>query len=52
LCIRTAVAHRGELVLSVGGGIVLDSNPEEEWAETEAKAAAFFRALGAREQAA
>lgn len=45
LCIRSAVAQRGELVLSVGGGIVLDSSPEEEWAETEAKAAAFFRAL-------
>lgn len=47
LCIRTAVVQRDELILAVGGGIVLDSNPEEEWAETEAKAAAFFRALGA-----
>lgn len=45
LCIRTAVAARDELVLSVGGGIVLDSTPEDEWAETEAKAAAFTRAL-------
>lgn len=46
LCIRTAVATRGELVLAVGGGIVLDSNAADEWAETEAKAAAFARALG------
>jgi para-aminobenzoate synthetase component 1 len=53
LCIRTAVAVPGsgpsdeedELVLAVGGGIVLDSDPEEEWLETEAKAAAFQRAL-------
>ncbi len=45
LCIRTAVATRGELVLAVGGGIVLDSTASDEWAETEAKAAAFSRAL-------
>jgi para-aminobenzoate synthetase component 1 len=46
LCIRTAVASRGELVLAVGGGIVLDSTAADEWAETEAKAAAFARVLG------
>ena len=46
LCIRTAVVRRDELVLSVGGGIVLDSTADEEWRETEAKAAAFRRALG------
>jgi para-aminobenzoate synthetase component 1 len=46
LCIRTAVATQDELFLSVGGGIVLDSEPEDEWLETEAKAAAFARALG------
>ncbi len=45
LCIRTAVAHQDQLVLAVGGGIVLDSTPDDEWAETEAKAAAFARAL-------
>lgn len=45
LCIRTAVAQNDELVLAVGGGIVLDSAPDEEWLETEAKAAAFQRAL-------
>ncbi len=46
LCIRTAVASAGQLVLAVGGGIVLDSTADEEWAETEAKAAAFAQVLG------
>jgi para-aminobenzoate synthetase component 1 len=45
LCIRTAVVRDGELTLSVGGGIVLDSTPEGEWNETRDKAAAFLRAL-------
>lgn len=47
LNIRTAVAHAGELTLAVGGGLVLDSDAAAEWRETEAKAAAFRRALGA-----
>jgi anthranilate/para-aminobenzoate synthase component I len=51
LCIRTAVATGDELVLAVGGGIVLDSTAEDEWQETEAKAAAWKRALGQRETA-
>jgi para-aminobenzoate synthetase component 1 len=45
LAIRTAVVRRGELILSVGGGIVADSNPELELEETRVKAAAFVRAL-------
>ncbi len=45
LCIRTAVVRDDELLLSVGGGIVLGSTPEEEWEETEVKAAAFLRAM-------
>jgi para-aminobenzoate synthetase component 1 len=45
LCIRTAVVRGGELVLSVGGGVVLGSTPSEEAEETEVKAAAFLRAL-------
>lgn len=45
LNIRTAVLCDGELVLAVGGGIVLDSTADEEWRETEAKAAAFARAF-------
>ncbi|MEO6954128.1 MAG: anthranilate synthase component I family protein [Polyangia bacterium] len=45
LPIRTAVVKRGELLLSVGGGIVADSTPEAEWAETLVKARAFTAAL-------
>ncbi len=46
LSIRTAVVRGGELALSVGGGIVADSIPDEELGETRAKAEAFLRALG------
>jgi para-aminobenzoate synthetase component 1 len=41
VAIRTALVSGGRLSLSVGGGIVADSSPEDEWAETEVKAAAF-----------
>jgi para-aminobenzoate synthetase component 1 len=46
LAIRTAVVRAGELVLWVGGGIVADSSPDDELAETRVKAEAFLRALG------
>ena len=45
LPIRTGVVKRGELMLSVGGGIVADSTPAGEWAETHVKARAFAAAL-------
>jgi para-aminobenzoate synthetase component 1 len=45
LAIRTAVVRDGELLLSVGGGIVADSRPDDELDETHVKAAAFLRAL-------
>ena len=45
LPIRTGVVKRGELVLPVGGGIVADSTPDGEWAETHVKARAFVTAL-------
>jgi anthranilate/para-aminobenzoate synthase component I len=45
LAIRTAVVRGGELALGVGGGIVADSDPDEELEETRVKAAAFLRAL-------
>jgi para-aminobenzoate synthetase component 1 len=45
LAIRTAVVRAGELILSVGGGIVADSIPDEELAETRVKAEAFLKLL-------
>jgi len=41
IAIRTAVVRAGRLSLSVGGGVVADSTPEGELAETEVKARAF-----------
>jgi para-aminobenzoate synthetase component 1 len=46
LAIRTAVWRAGELILSVGGGIVADSTPDDELTETHIKAEAFLRAIG------
>ena len=43
MTIRTAIAKDGSLCLSVGGGIVADSDPEEEYVETEIKAADFLK---------
>jgi len=45
IAIRTAVLAGGELRLHVGGGIVADSDPEAELAETEDKAAGWRAAL-------
>jgi para-aminobenzoate synthetase component 1 len=46
LAIRTALVRDGQLTLWVGGGIVADSTPEAELAETWDKARAFTDALG------
>jgi para-aminobenzoate synthetase component 1 len=48
IAIRTAVLRGGQLELSVGGGIVIDSTPEGELRETEVKARAFAALCGAR----
>lgn len=45
--IRTAVLRGGYATYGTGGGITLASDPAEEWAESEAKASAFLRAVGA-----
>ncbi|MCA9673789.1 MAG: chorismate-binding protein, partial [Myxococcales bacterium] len=45
IAIRIAVWTGGELRLHVGGGIVADSSPAAELAETEDKAAGWRRAL-------
>jgi anthranilate/para-aminobenzoate synthase component I len=41
IAIRTALVRDGRVVVSVGGGIVAESTPEGELAETEVKARAF-----------
>ncbi|MBI2400514.1 MAG: aminodeoxychorismate synthase component I [Deltaproteobacteria bacterium] len=46
VAIRTAVYKDGRLSLRVGGGIVADSVPEDEYDETILKAQDFLRALG------
>ncbi|HEY8393473.1 MAG TPA: anthranilate synthase component I family protein [Thermaerobacter sp.] len=45
IAIRTLWIHRGRGYLQAGAGVVYDSRPEAEWAETEAKARAGLRAL-------
>ncbi len=47
IAIRTAVAARGRLYFSAGGGIVADSDPEAEYRETLDKAHAFLHLLKA-----
>lgn len=46
MAIRTAVRVGGSLYLSVGGGIVADSVPEDEYDETLLKARDFLESLG------
>jgi anthranilate synthase component I len=45
ITIRTVVLEGGRAVVQAGGGIVADSDPENERRETEAKAAAMREAL-------
>jgi anthranilate synthase component 1 len=45
IAIRTVVVRKGTAYVQVGAGIVADSVPENEWKETENKAAAMIRAL-------
>lgn len=45
IAIRTAVAHAGRVYFSVGGGIVADSDPEQEYRETLDKARGIIEAL-------
>nr|WP_319491404.1 aminodeoxychorismate synthase component I [uncultured Desulfobacter sp.] len=45
IAIRTAVVHDGRLNFSVGGGVVYDSDPEQEFEETLAKGKTLMDAL-------
>jgi para-aminobenzoate synthetase component I len=47
IAIRTAVARDGRVYFSAGGGIVADSDPEQEYRETLDKARALIDALAA-----
>ena len=46
ITIRTAVLAGGEASVQAGAGIVADSDPAAEWAETENKARAMLTAIG------
>jgi anthranilate/para-aminobenzoate synthase component I len=48
IAIRSLVVHRGVLSLHVGAGIVADSDPSREYAETLAKGAALVEAIHRR----
>jgi anthranilate synthase component 1 len=48
ILIRTITAQGGLFTLRAGAGIVADSNPLQELAETRAKAEGLLRALDAR----
>ena len=45
IAIRTVSVRDGRASVQVGAGIVADSVPENEWNETESKAAAMMRAI-------
>lgn len=49
IAIRTAVIKDGTLNIQAGAGIVYDSIPENEWAETMNKGRAVFRAVAMAE---
>jgi anthranilate synthase component 1 len=49
IAIRTAVIKDAQLHIQAGAGIVHDSVPENEWAETMNKARAMFRAVAMAE---
>ncbi|HEY1923063.1 MAG TPA: aminodeoxychorismate synthase component I [Tepidisphaeraceae bacterium] len=46
VAIRTMIAKAGRIHISVGGGIVADSDPAAEYEETLVKAQAMFQAAG------
>jgi len=45
IAIRSALVLKDQVVVQAGAGIVADSDPAREFAETEAKAQAVLRAL-------
>jgi len=51
VAIRTMVVRENEAVFNVGGGIVIDSDAEDEYEETLTKARALLKALDAEDSA-
>lgn len=49
ITIRTLIAENKNFSLQLGGGIVIDSNPEEEYEETLFKGASIFHILQTKE---
>jgi para-aminobenzoate synthetase component 1 len=47
VAIRTMILRQGKAYISVGGGVVADSDPQQEYQETLVKAQAMLGALGA-----
>ena len=45
ISIRSVFTNRDEAFIQTGAGIVMDSDPDKEWMETEHKASALLRAL-------
>jgi anthranilate synthase component I len=45
IAIRTILVRKDRAYVQIGAGIVADSIPENEWKETESKAAAMIRAI-------
>lgn len=50
IAIRTAVVYSGRIIYSVGGGIVFDSNPEDEYDETLHKGRTIMETFGKPEE--
>jgi anthranilate/para-aminobenzoate synthase component I len=48
VAIRTMVVSDRRATFNVGGGIVIDSEPEKEWDETITKSQALMSAIGGR----
>ncbi|MDP2861893.1 MAG: chorismate-binding protein, partial [Desulfobacterales bacterium] len=50
IAIRTAVVYNGRIIYSAGGGIVFDSNPEDEYDETLHKGRTIMETFGKPEE--
>lgn len=49
IAIRTLIVHPKEIQIQLGGGIVIDSDPQKEYEETLHKGASLFKIMGTHE---